>query len=147
MAKWQPGQSGNPAGRPRKAEKYAGAIAAAEDRIADRLPEIIDAQLQLALGGYEQVEEQYAPAGTVTIGGGEYLTLVYPDRKPDELVLVRRSVSVAAPDRAAGQYLIDRILGKPVAAVDATVDAPEDSALGRLLDAVARIYGDGGDGA
>lgn len=38
------------AGRPRKAEKYAGQIAAAEDRIADRLPELVDRAFELAVG-------------------------------------------------------------------------------------------------
>lgn len=39
-----------PVGRPRKADKYAGQIAAAEDRIADQLPNIIDNMLALAAG-------------------------------------------------------------------------------------------------
>lgn len=141
-----PGQSGNPAGRPRKAEKYAGQISQAEDTIADQLPQLLAAQLELALGGREQVEEHYAPAGTITIGSGESLALVFPDKPAGELILIKRSRSIAAPDRAAGQYLIDRILGRPVAAVDATIDSPTDGPLAAFAAAVAKIYGgqDGG---
>ncbi len=80
------GQSGNPAGRPRKTEKFARPIARAEKQIVDKLPEIIAAQLELALG--VKVEELSATTGEPT---------VY--QRP--------------PDRAAAQYLIDRILGKP----------------------------------
>ncbi len=80
------GQSGNPAGRPRKAEQYAGAIAKAEKRIADRLPELIDNMFKLASGVY--VPDTDKEGNQI----GIYLT---------------------PPDRAANQYLIDRILGKP----------------------------------
>lgn len=74
------------AGRRRKAIKYAGQIAAAEDRIADKLPGLIDNMLVLADG--VRVEET-----NIVTGQPE----VY--QKP--------------PDRAANIYLIDRILGRP----------------------------------
>lgn len=38
------------AGRPCKLDKYGGHVAAAEDRIADRLPELIDKAFELANG-------------------------------------------------------------------------------------------------
>lgn len=106
------------AGRKAKAEKYAAQIAAAEDQIADRLPRLIGNLLKLADGGFEVVENHYAPAGTVTVGSGEYLTLVYPDKLADELVLIKRVKSRAAPDRAANIDLINRILGKPTTQVE-----------------------------
>ncbi len=115
-------EKGNPGGpgRPRKAEKFAGQIAAAEQQIADRLPTILEAQLLLAHGGWEQVEEEWQPARLVTIGSGELEQPAFPELPPDQMVLVKRKHSIAAPDRAAGQYLIDRILGKPTTTVEAT---------------------------
>lgn len=74
------------AGRKPKIEKHISAINKAEKQIKDRLPDIIDALMDLALG---------TKAFKVLEGGGvvAYTTL---------------------PDRAAGQYLADRIMGKPV---------------------------------
>lgn len=116
------------AGRPRKQEKYAAPIAAAEDRIADHLPRLIDNLLHLA-HGWEQVEERYEVAR---------------DRDPQELVLVARIVRRAAPDRKANEYLIDRLMGRPTAKVEADLEASDDGVLSRFLEAVARIYGSDG---
>lgn len=110
---FQKGQSGNPRGRPARADKHARPIARAEKQIADRLPSLIDNMLRLADGGYERVEEQWAPAGSLYVGSGEWQRKMYPDKPDDELVLIKRTVSVADKDRAANQYLIDRIMGKP----------------------------------
>lgn len=101
------------AGRKSRAEKFARPIAAGEKRIADRLPELIDNMLMLANGGYERVEEQWAPAGSLYVGSGEFQRRMYPYKPSDELVLVKRTVSVADRDRAANEYLINRIMGKP----------------------------------
>jgi hypothetical protein len=108
------------AGRPRKAEKYAAPIAAAEDHIADRLPQLLSNMLKLANGGWEQVEEKWLPAALITTGSGEFESRVYPDLPANQLVLVERKRSRAAPDRAANIYLIDRILGKPTTRVEVT---------------------------
>lgn len=115
-------QKGNPGGpgRPRNADKNAGAVAKAEERIRDRLPLLIDNMLYLAMGGYERVEEQYAPAGSLYIGFGEHQTRMYPMKPADELVLVKRTVSIADKDRAANIYLIDRIMGKPIQQTELT---------------------------
>ncbi len=108
------------AGRKAKAEKFAGQIASAEQRIADRLPQLIDNMLEIADGGYERVEEEWQPAGLVTVGSGEYESKVFPDKPDHELVLVKRKVSIADKDRSANQYLIDRILGKPTQRTELT---------------------------
>lgn len=79
------------AGRKRKSDKFAGQIARAEKRIADRLPEIVDTLLELAAG----VEVQSVDEET----GG---TKVYS--KP--------------PDRQAAEYLLNRIMGKPTERVE-----------------------------
>jgi hypothetical protein len=85
MAQFTKGQSGNPAGRPSKADKFAGQIAKAEGRIAKNLVRYIENMEALADGIY--VEE-------MTLEGAR---VVY--KRP--------------PDRQANQYLIDRIMGKP----------------------------------
>ncbi len=89
------GQSGNPKGRPRKAERYAGAVAAAEDRIADRLPRLIDNMIALADGIWVEKEDEQG------------VRVIY--RTP--------------PDRAANEYLINRIMGKPTERTE--VSGPE----------------------
>lgn len=121
------GQSGNPKGRPRKSDKYAAPVSKAEKKIADRLPELIDNMLRLASGGYERVEETWAPAGSLYVGSGKDAMPMYPDLPPDQLVLVKRTVSIADKDRAANQYLIDRIMGKPTERQEVT--GPEGGAV------------------
>lgn len=73
------------AGRKRKAEKWAAPIAKAEKRIADKLPSLIDNMLALAEGVW--IEEMNADSA--------------------------RIVYKRAPDRAANEYLINRIMGRP----------------------------------
>lgn len=102
------------AGRPRKADKYAGAIAKAEKRIADQLPGLIDNMLHLAYGGYERIEEQWTPAGSLWLGSGDSLRPMYPQLEPGALVLVKRTITIADKDRLANEYLINRIMGKPI---------------------------------
>lgn len=113
------------AGRKPRAEKFARPIAAAEKRIADRLPELVDNLLLLAAGGIEQVEERYEPAGLVQVDDYEEVQRegrrsrqhkvkrpAYPKAPAEQMVLVERRVTHTLPDRAALQYLIDRILGR-----------------------------------
>lgn len=81
--------SGGPrpgSGRPRKADKHAGVIARAEKRIADRLPDLIDKQFELAEGVTVQEADGH---------GGQ-------------------RVYSRPPDRQAVEYLLNRIMGKPV---------------------------------
>src|SRR5947209_4218827 len=73
------------AGRKAKAVKFARPIAAAEKRIADRLPHLVDKLLELADG----------------------VTVSEIDAKGEERVYLR------PPDRQAAEYLLNRILGKP----------------------------------
>lgn len=81
------GQSGNPSGRRKRADKFARPIARAEKQIADQLPALITNMLTLANGVLTE---------EVNIITGQ--TQVF--KKP--------------PDRAANEYLINRILGKPI---------------------------------
>lgn len=108
------GQSGNPNGRPRKRDKFARPIARAEKQIADQLPLLIDNMLHLAHGGYERIEEEWQPAGLVYVGSGESARRAFPELPADEPVLVKRKRSIADKDRQANEYLINRIMGKPI---------------------------------
>jgi len=83
------------AGRPRTKDVYAADIRAAEQKIKDRLPEIVDAQIELALG--VRVEEVDPKTGHA---------FVY--KKP--------------PDHKAGEALMNRIMGKVTDQVDVTSD-------------------------
>lgn len=118
----KPGRSGGyrtGAGRKRKLEKYQSAIEKAELDIGDNLPRILQNLYHLADGGYERVEEEWQPAKLVTITKHDqekdqfYTVPAFPDKEPDEMVLVKRKVSIADKDRTANQYLVDRVMGKP----------------------------------
>ena len=155
MAQFQKGQSGNPAGRPKRTEKYAEEIGTLEDQMAASLPARYAALDLLASGGFEQVSETWEPAGMIyrddyAVGDeGKVVrskVLAFPDKPADELVLIKRTRSIAAPDRKANEYLINRILGTPVQQIEGEIDAPEGGALDRFMESVAKIYG-GGDGS
>ena len=85
MAQFLKGQSGNPKGRPAKADKFAGQIAKAEARIAKNLVHYIENMEALADGVF--VEDTTADGARI----------VY--QRP--------------PDRQANEYLINRVMGKP----------------------------------
>lgn len=153
MPQFQKGQSGNPAGRPKRTEKYAEQIGTLEDQIAASLPARYAALDLLASGGFEQIQETWEPAGLiyrddVTTGEDGKLqrtrVLAFPDKPADELVCIRRTRSIAAPDRRANEYLINRILGTPVQQIEGEVDTPAGGVLDRFMESVARIYGSGG---
>lgn len=88
----KPGRSG----RKPKAEKYARPIAAAEKRIADHLPFIIDRLFELAEGV------------TVQETGSDGKERIY----------------TRAPDYRAASYLVDRLMGKPAQSIEAEVSGP-----------------------
>lgn len=89
---FQKGHPGGP-GRPRTKDKHAGAIAKAEKRIADRLPQLIDNMIALSDGVWVDEEGK----------DGE------------------RRIYLRAPDRAANEYLINRVMGKPTDIKDVNV--------------------------
>jgi hypothetical protein len=117
------------AGRKPKKTKYELTATEAENKIVDHLPAILDNLIYLANGGYERVEEEWQPAGMVTLTKHDeekdkfYQVQAFPEKDPDELVLVKRKVSVADKDRAANIYLVDRILGKPTQKQDIDLNA------------------------
>lgn len=78
------------AGRKPKLIKYAGPVAEAEQKIVDHLPSILDAMIKRATGVIIVSEE--TPTGVDTYA--------------------------IPPDRQAGEYLLNRIMGKPVERVE-----------------------------
>jgi len=118
------------AGRPRKTDKYAGQIAALEDQIADGLLDNAANMRLLANGGFEQITEVYEPAGLIEVtkqvvtdeGTVTVRELAFPHLDPEQLVCVRRTRSLAAPDRKANEYLINRIAGTPTQRIEADLD-------------------------
>lgn len=137
------------AGRKRNSEKYAEQIAALHDRIASRLPDRTAALELLADGGYEQIQEFYEPAGLIQInklvetkeGTIRVTELAFPHLDPKEMVCVRRVRSLAAPDRQANIYLIDRLAGKPVQATE--LSGPNGGAIPLSIEeTITKIYGD-----
>lgn len=89
------------AGRKPTRERFASNVTKAEKRIADRLPDLIDNLFELAEGVTVQEIDGHG----------------------------NRKVYDRPPDFRAASYLLDRILGKPVQAVDAEVSGPDNGAL------------------
>jgi hypothetical protein len=142
------------AGRKKKADRFASEIAQAERRVADRLPQLIDNLMLLADGGWEQVTETLEPAGLIQItkevitsdGTVSVRELAFPELPPEQLVVVRRTRATAAPNLRANEYLVDRILGRPVAAVEAEVEVNAGEELrSAFAAAVSKIYGAAAD--
>lgn len=143
------------AGRKRNSEKYAEAIAAISDRIAADFDDRYTALQMIADGGFEQITETWEPAGLIEreevdfdVKGQAIRRKVpaFPDLPPDQLVCIRRTRSIAAPDRQANQYLIDRLAGRPTQAIDAEVEHNAgESLIAAFGAAVAKIYGSEGE--
>jgi hypothetical protein len=98
-------------GRKRTRDKFESQINAAEQKIADRLPEILDNLFHLANGGYQRVKEKFELAKKRDAKG----RVIYDDKDEPlmEMVCVERTVEIADKDRAANVALMERILGKP----------------------------------
>ena len=88
------------AGRPPKRVVHESPIRAAEKKITDRLPWIVDKLIELVEGIHEEK----------TIG--------------DNAVIVYKR----APDRQAAEYLIDRVMGKAAQPVDISYQVEEIAA-------------------
>lgn len=85
-------------GRPRREDIYCGQIRAAENKIADRLHELVDNLLVLAAGYWF---EEVTPNG-------------------------KRNVYRKDPDRASNEYLLNRIMGKPGESITLSSDDDND---------------------
>lgn len=100
--------------------------------IVDRLPDLIGNLVKLANGGYERVEVEQTPADVVMAAD-----LNVP---VGQLVVTRRKVATAEPDREANKYLVDRVLGRPRQSVE--LSGPDGAAIPVSIErAIAKIYG------
>ncbi len=141
------------AGRKSKAEVYKSEIQTFNDACAQSLRQRFDALDALAEGA-ERTEERYELALSLTVDDTEMnpsgvvvkiKRQLFPHAGPDEMKLVERKVVTLEPDRAANEYLVDRVMGKPVQ----QVDLPEDSNVGGALletfgGSLVKAYGDDG---
>lgn len=148
-------------GRKPLREKFTKQIEGAEGLYANALAMAAQKLIERAQGGCERVEVKYAAAGTVMIedvvrdGNGDVMMdtrtrrplrakqPAFPDLPADELVVVERKVTTLEPDKDAAAYITDRILGRPVAAVEAEVSGPDgDPMLVAFTRNVLKAYGD-----
>jgi hypothetical protein len=128
------------AGRKPKKEKYAAPINKAERQIVDKLPQLIEVQMKLAFGGIPVIEEKWIPRAAFSFGdliakeaGKDSPEADKAIEDPYEMVLAERKVSHTLPDRAAGQYLIDRIAGKPTQKIKDEDGIEKVSLYGQLI--------------
>lgn len=141
------------AGRKPNNERFARPIAAAEKKLGDQLPALAENILALAHGGFPVVSEIWEPAGLVTVDDTEVVEtdgkafsvkikrLAFPGKNADELVLIKRTVSTAAPSLAANQYALDRIMGRPTEHQE--LSGPDGGAIPLSVEgAIERVYGD-----
>lgn len=148
------------AGRKSRAEKYGAKMDAGDKFVAERLLKFYKNLETLADGGAERVREVWKPAGMVLVddvvkdAGGLIVTdgrgkptkthsSAFPDLDPETLVLVERRVEIVEADRAANEYLIDRLQGRPTASVEAEITTDLGGALIEAFGgALTKIYGD-----
>lgn len=95
------------------------------------LPRLFENMRFLANGRYERIEEEWTPN---PVDEGEGTDYAQP------LVMTKRKISIAEPDRAANQYLIDRVLGRPKQALEHS--GPDGKAIPVEVDhLIQKIYG------
>jgi len=69
-------------GRKPKAEKFAGPIAAAEEKLADRLPKLLESLIEQAMGWVvSEPDEEWIPSGLVTVRGPLRVTVLEKDEE------------------------------------------------------------------
>ena len=113
------------AGRKPKADKFKRQITRADKTIVGDLDVRVRTLTQIADGNYPIEEEVWKPAALVIVDATEIVetdkgavsvkikTPAFPNLPPDEMVLVEKRISVAAPDLKANVYLVNRIMGSP----------------------------------
>jgi hypothetical protein len=109
------------------------------------LPRYLENMRKLADGGYEQVEVKWGRPPRKKKADGDEAPELAPEQTPDEYgnIVLGRTISYAAPDRAANQYLIDRVLGRTAASapLPPRVEPPASTVPDAFLVALEKAYG------
>jgi hypothetical protein len=143
------GHGGQRAGAGRKAKriKFAGPVGKLDKKLAAHVEKAAENLIFLANGGYDKGHEVWKPAGAMQIVRTEmvhddkgnpkilrHLEPMFPDIEDQTtLVCVHRQVEIAEPDRAANEYIIDRIAGRP-----SQMEEPDDEKKGAKVTEDAR---------
>lgn len=143
------------AGRKRIADEHKPAVDTFHAAAAAYMPAAFDNLQMLADGGFEQITETWEPAGLIYAEETDFdaqgkavkrRVKAFPELPAEQLVCVRRTRSIAAPDRKANEYLVDRVAGRPVAAVEVDGELGAGDTLVELFKGqVVKIYSTGGE--
>lgn len=148
------------AGRKPLREKFTRQVEGVEKVYAAELKRSAERIIELAGGGAQRVEVVTKAAGTLLMedvardGDGNPVLdrgrpvrikrPIFPDVAPETMIEVERTVTELEPSLAANEYITNRILGKPIQAVETEMSGPDGGSIplsvGRALDL---IYGDG----
>lgn len=134
------GHGGKRAGAGRKStrDRFPAQVEAVEEKLAAELENLLRIQITAAKMGQRQVTEVRVPAALATVLISDRLpdgsirlddygkpinvrVFAFPDlavKNPDEMVVIRRLETWTPPSLAAGNSLIDRVLGRPVSLTD-----------------------------
>lgn len=131
------------AGRKPKRVKFPAEVEALDKRLAAHQEKAARNLIKLADGGYKRVTKVWKPAGLIQIVRTElaegpqgpkilrYLEPAFPNiEDPTTLVCIEQRVEVAEPDRAANEFIIERIAGR----VDVFDDPQDESQAPEITD-------------
>lgn len=148
------------AGRKPLREKFIRQVEGAEKVYAAELKRSAERIIELATGGALRVEVVTKAAGTLlqddvvrdaagnpVLDRGRPIRIkrpIFPDVDPAEMIEVERTVTQMEPSLAANEYITNRILGKPIQAVETEMSGPDGGAIPLSVErALDLIYGDG----
>ncbi len=130
------------AGRKPKRVKFPVQVEKLEKKLAAHQEKAARNLIKLADGGFERVTETWKAAGLVQVVRTEqvegpqgpkvlrFLDRAFPDLDPDALVCIERRREVAEPDRAANEFIIERIAGR----IDVFDDSADEDKTPELTD-------------
>lgn len=117
------------AGRKPKSYLYQRHIQKADKYLAPKMEELLKLLEEMARGQIEMVRETWKPAALILVervelqevSVGEDTRLVpvkskvsaFPNKRPDDMVLVDKRILSGVRDRQALIYLVNRIMGRP----------------------------------
>lgn len=118
-------------GRKSKRVRFPKESQSVDEKLAAQLDKSVRNLIKLANGGYMRKTRVMKMAGTITKPAFEVVTgprggktvirkevPALPDLAYETLVCVEERLEYADPDRAANEYIVDRIMGRPTTAED-----------------------------